>query len=44
MTELAVDVTGGDRVLFGRYSGTDMKIDREEVLIVREDEVLAALA
>ena len=31
----------GDKILFGKYSGTDIKIDGEEVLILREDEVLA---
>jgi len=38
---LALDVKVGDRILFGKYSGTEIKIDGEEVLIVREDEVLA---
>jgi chaperonin GroES len=33
----------GDRVLFGKYSGTEIKIDGEEVVIVREDEVLAVM-
>jgi len=39
--KLALDVKVGDRILFGKYSGTEIKIDDEEVLIVREDEVLA---
>jgi len=39
-----LDVKEGDRILFGKYSGTDIKIDGEEVLILREDEVLAVLA
>ena len=43
-TKLALDVKVGDKILFGKYSGTDIKIDGEEVLIVREDEVLAVLA
>ena len=43
-TTLALDVKVGDRILFGKYSGTEIKIDGEEVLIVREDEVLAVLA
>ena len=43
-TKVALDVKVGDKVLFGKYSGTDIKIDGEEVLIVREDEVLAVLA
>ena len=36
-----LDVKAGDRVLFGKYSGTEIKIDGEEYLIMREDEVLA---
>ena len=40
-TKLALDVKVGDKILFGKYSGTDIKIDGEEVLILREDEVLA---
>ena len=40
---LPVDVKVGDRILFGKYSGTEIKIDGEEVLIVREDEVLAIM-
>ena len=43
-TQVALDVKVGDKILFGKYSGTDIKIDGEEVLIVREDEVLAVLA
>ncbi len=42
-TTLALDVKVGDRILFGKYSGTEIKIDGEEVLIVREDEVLAIM-
>ena len=34
-------VKAGDKILFGKYSGTDIKIDGEEYLILREDEVLA---
>ncbi len=41
---LAPDVKVGDTILFGKYTGTDIKIDGEEVLILREDEVLAVLA
>ena len=40
-TKVAMDVKAGDRVLFGKYSGTDIKIDGQEYLILREDEVLA---
>jgi chaperonin GroES len=43
-TKQALDVKAGDKILFGKYSGTDIKIDGEEVLILREDEVLAVLA
>jgi chaperonin GroES len=39
-----LDVKVGDRILFGKYSGTEIKLDGEEYLIVREDEVLAILA
>jgi chaperonin GroES len=35
-----LDVRAGDRVLFGKYSGTEVKIDGEELLIMREEEVL----
>ena len=42
-TKVAMDVKKGDRVLFGKYSGTDIKIDGQEYLILREDEVLAIL-
>ncbi|HZU11034.1 MAG TPA: co-chaperone GroES [Pseudacidobacterium sp.] len=38
-----LDVKAGDRVLFGKYSGTEIKIDGEEFLIMREDEVLGIL-
>ncbi len=38
-----VDVKVGDRVLFGKYSGSDIKIGEEEYLILREDEILAVL-
>jgi chaperonin GroES len=40
---LALAVKVGDRILFGKYSGTEIKIDGEEVLVVREDEVLAVM-
>ena len=42
-TKLAMDVKAGDKVLFGKYSGTDIKIDGQEFLILREDEVLAVM-
>ena len=42
-TVVSLDVKVGDRILFGKYSGTDIKIDGEEYLILREDEVLGVL-
>ena len=36
-----LDVKKGDRVLFGKYSGTEIKVDGEEHLILREEDVLA---
>jgi chaperonin GroES len=38
-----VDVKAGDRILFGKYSGTEIKIDNEEYLILREEEVLGVI-
>lgn len=38
-----LDVKVGDRILFGKYSGSDIKVDSEELLILREDEVLGVL-
>ena len=40
-TRLEMSLKEGDRILFGKYSGTDVKIDGEEFLIMREDDVLA---
>ena len=40
---VALDVKAGDLILFGKYSGQEIKIDGEEYLIMREDEVLAIL-
>ena len=40
---LPLDVKAGDTILFGKYSGQEIKIDGEEHLIMREDEVLAVL-
>lgn len=39
-----LDVKEGDRVLFGKYSGSEIKIDGEEFLIMREDEILGVFA
>ena len=38
-----MNVKVGDRILFGKYSGTDVKIDDEEYLIMREDDILGVL-
>jgi chaperonin GroES len=37
------EVKKGDRVLIGKYSGTEIKIDNEELVIVREDEILGVI-
>jgi len=38
-----LDVKVGDRILFGKYSGSDIKLDGEEYMIMREDEVLGVI-
>ena len=43
-TRVPLDVQAGDRILFGKYSGSEIKMDGEEYLILREDEVLGILA
>jgi len=40
---IALDVKVGDRILFGKYSGNDIKVDDEEFMILKEDEILAKL-
>ena len=40
---LAVDVKVGDRVLFGKYAGSEIKVDGEEHLILREEDILGVL-
>jgi chaperonin GroES len=42
-TRIALDVKEGNTILFGKYSGQEIKLDGEELLIMREDEVLAIL-
>jgi chaperonin GroES len=42
-TVTPLDVKAGDRILFGKYSGSEIKVDGEELLIMREDEVLGVL-
>ena len=42
-TLVALDVKIGDRILFGKYSGNEIRVDNEEYLIMREDDVLGVL-
>jgi len=39
----SIEVKAGDRILFGKYSGSDIKMDGQEYLILREDEILGVL-
>src|SRR5437660_3370157 len=41
---LTIDVKSGDRILFGKYSGAEIKVDGEEYLVLREDEILGVLS
>jgi len=41
--KLALEVKAGDRILFGKYSGSEIKVEGEECLILREDEVLGVI-
>jgi len=41
--KIPLDVKAGDRILFGKYSGSEVKIEDEEYLILREEDVLAIL-
>jgi chaperonin GroES len=38
-----LDLKAGDKVLFGKYSGTEVKVDGEELLVMKEDEVMAVI-
>ena len=38
-----LDVKAGDKVLFGKYSGTEVKVDDEELLVMREDDIMAVI-
>ena len=38
---VALDVKAGDKILFGKYAGTEVKVDGEELVLLREDDVLA---
>jgi len=40
---IPLDVKKGDKILFGKYSGTEVKIDEEEYLILREDDILGVI-
>jgi len=42
-TRISIDIKAGDRVLFGKYAGTEVKLDGEEYLILREDDVLGVV-
>jgi chaperonin GroES len=43
-TRVAMEVKKGDRILFGKYAGSEVKLDGEELLIMREDDILGILA
>jgi chaperonin GroES len=40
---IAIDLKAGDRILFGKYAGTEIKLDGEEYLILREDDILGVV-
>ncbi|HUA61839.1 MAG TPA: co-chaperone GroES [Verrucomicrobiae bacterium] len=40
---VALEVKAGDRILFGKYSGSEIKVDGEELLILKEDEILGVV-
>ncbi|MGC1401360.1 MAG: co-chaperone GroES [Thermodesulfobacteriota bacterium] len=42
-TKLALDVKVGNKILFGKYSGTEIKIEGEEYLMMREDDILGVI-
>jgi len=39
----ALDVKAGDKVLFGKYSGTEVKVEGEDILVMREDDIMAVI-
>ena len=43
-TRVAMEVKQGDRILFGKYAGSEIKLDGEELLIMREDDILGILS
>jgi len=38
-----LDISVGDKVLFGKYSGTEVKVDGEELLVMREEDIMAVI-
>ena len=40
---IPIDLKKGDKVLFGKYTGTEVKVDGEELLVMREDDVMAVI-
>ena len=40
---IAMDVKVGDKVLFGKYSGTEVKVDGEDLLVMREEDIMAVI-
>jgi chaperonin GroES len=42
-TVIPLEVKAGDKVLFGKYSGTEVKVEGEELLVMREDDVMAVI-
>ncbi|MFN2337343.1 MAG: co-chaperone GroES [Gammaproteobacteria bacterium] len=41
--QVALDVKVGDKVLFGKYSGTEVKVDGQDLLVMREEDIMAVL-
>ena len=39
----ALDIKTGDKILFGKYSGTEIKVDGEELLVMREEDIMAVI-
>ena len=39
----ALDISAGDKILFGKYSGTEVKVDGEELLVMREEDIMAVI-
>ena len=39
----ALDVKVGDKVLFGKYSGTEVKVEGEDILVMREDDIMGVI-